>query len=393
MHGTTGHSSAATGFFPSQRAAISALFFANGFIVGSWAPKIPDFAGRLGLSESQLGLMILVFGLGSLVMMPVGGAMVARLGSAFVTRITAIACIPTLLLLTLAPTVPAAVVVIFFFGGLLGAMDVAMNANAVNVEKSMRRAIMSSCHGFWSLGGLFGAALGGVLIAAVGTMNHVIIVTLVLATIVFIALRFVSGDAQPETAEKQPLRMPKSVLPYLIGIMALFSMTPEGAILDWGALYLRQELDATLALSGMAFGAFSAAMAVMRFAGDPIRDRLGAVLTLRICTMFAIVGMLVAGQAPNATVAIIGFAIAGIGISNMVPIAFSAAGNLPGFAQGIALSVVTFMGYSGILVAPSVIGFIAEYTGFATVFTALPILFIVVLALSSLARHGDMQKD
>jgi fucose permease len=391
MHGSVEtHDAMRVQSFPRGRLAISALFFANGFTVGSWAPKIPEFAQRLGLAESGLGLMILIFGAGSLVMMPIAGALIARFGSSRVTKLTAVLGIPTLLLLTIAPNLPVAIVTIFLLGGLLGAMDVAMNANAVLVEKRMRRAIMSSCHGFWSLGGLVGAASGGWLIGTVGVMNHVLLVTVVLALIVVPVLGMISEDRSGAEEKKEPIRLPRSPLPYLLGMMALFCMMPEGAILDWGALYLRQELSATLAQSGLAFGAFSATMALMRFAGDPIRQALGAVTTLRICTAFALVGMIVAGQAPSATVAIIGFALAGIGISNMVPIAFSAAGNLPGMAQGIALSVVTFMGYSGILVAPSLIGFVAEYTGFSAVFTALPLLFLVVLALSSLARHANM---
>lgn len=378
--------------FPRGRQAVSALFFVNGFAIGSWAPKIPEFAERLRLSESGLGLMILIFGLGSLVMMPLVGGLVARFGSSHMLKLTAVLGVPTLLLLTIAPTVPIAVVTVFLLGGLLGGMDIAMNANAVLVEKRMGRAIMSSCHGFWSLGGLGGAALGGWLIAIAGAIGHVLIATAVLAFIVLVALGRITEDSATANAqEKKPIRLPKSLLPYLIGMMALFSMTPEGAVLDWGALYLRQELSSTLAQSGLAFGAFSATMALMRFAGDPIREKLGAVTTLRVCTLFALAGMLIAGQAPNATVAIVGFALAGIGISNMVPIAFSAAGNLPGMAQGIGLSVVTFMGYSGILIAPSVIGFIAEYTGFSAIFTALPALFLVVLALSGLARHANMQ--
>ena len=176
-----------------------------------------------------------------------------------------------------------------------------------------------------------------------------------------------------------------------LGLMALFCMVPEGAILDWGALFMRNELGASLALSGFAFGTFSLTMAVMRFAGDLVRDRFGAVRTLRFCTVTAIIGMVLAGFAPNAYVAMVGFAICGIGISNMVPIAFSAAGNLPGFAPGIALSVTTVMGYSGSLFAPSTIGFIAEHTGFAAIFAALPVLFIVVLALSRHAVHADVK--
>lgn len=382
--------------FPANRLAVSALFLVNGFMVGSWAPKIPEFAASHGLSESGLGLMIVAFGLGSLVMMPVMGGMIARQGSSQPLKIASVLSVPTLLLLTLAPNILTAAMTIFLLGGLLGAMDIAMNANAVLVEKRLRRAIMSSCHGFWSLGGLIGAALGGVLIASVGVVGHALIVTVLMAVAVAAASPRISQDRpapHEDGAAKQPIRLPRSPVPYLLGLMALFCMTPEGAVLDWGALYLRQELSATLAQSGFAFGAFSATMAVMRFAGDPIRDKLGAVTTLRVCTVLALVGMLVAGQAPNATVAIAGFAIAGIGISNMVPIAFSAAGNLPGMAQGIALSLVTFMGYSGILIAPSVIGFIAEYLTFSTIFTALPVLFLVVLAVSGLARHADMRGE
>jgi MFS family permease len=171
--------------------------------------------------------------------------------------------------------------------------------------------------------------------------------------------------------------------------MALFSMVPEGALLDWGALYLRQDMGASVTSSGLGFAAFSLTMSIMRFGGDLVRDRLGGVTTLRICTLFAIAGTLTTGLAPNAAVAIIGFALCGIGISNMVPIAFSAAGNIPGLKPGIGISVVTTLGYSGMLVAPSAIGFVAEHIGFSVVFMALPVLLLVVLVLSKLARYAD----
>jgi fucose permease len=199
-------------------------------------------------------------------------------------------------------------------------------------------------------------------------------------------------DAPHPSEERAKVRLPMTPLPWLIGLTALFSMVPEGAILDWGALYMRDELGASLAVSGLAFGAFSLAMAAMRFAGDHVRDRFGAVKTLRFCTVMAMIGMVISGMAPNTAVAVLGFAICGIGISNMVPIAFSAAGNLPGFAQGVALSVATVMGYSGALFAPSVIGFIAEHTGFSIIFTLLPALFVVVLLLSHHAVHADVRE-
>jgi fucose permease len=382
-----------SGYFSRTRLAVSALFLLNGTYMGAWAPKIPEFADRLGLSESGLGLMIVCFGIGSLVLMPIAGIFIAHHGTARTVKGATLLFLPTLLLLSVVQDVWTGAVAIFLFGGLTGAMDVSMNANAVEVEKSMRRAIMSSCHAFWSLGAFVGATTGGYLIQTVGVVGHATLLT-GLATVSFaIIWGLILTDAPHATEEKQKLRLPASPLPWLIGLMALFSMIPEGAILDWGALYMRDELGASLALSGFAFGAFSLTMAVMRFAGDHVRDRFGAVKTLRFCTVMAIIGMVLAGFAPNAYVAMAGFAICGIGISNMVPIAFSAAGNLPGFAQGIALSVTTVMGYSGSLFAPSSIGFIAEHTGFAAIFAALPILFLVVLALSHHAVHADVKGD
>lgn len=378
-----------SGYMPKIRLAVSLLFLMNGFVTGSWAPKIPEFKEKLGIGESVLGLLILTFGIGSLVLMPIAGGFIARLGSQKVVKVTAIILSPLLLLLTLVPNVWAAVIAMFLLGGFVGAMDVAMNANAVEVEKTMRRAIMSSCHAYWSLGGLIGSAIGGVFMARFGVLPHAVFVTIVCFSVLAVAWPMILHDRpHPDTA-KQKLRLPLTPLPWLIGLVALFSMVPEGTVLDWGALYLRNELGASVALSGFGFAAFSATMAIMRFAGDHVRDRFGGVKTLRFCTVAALIGLLLAGLAPNAPLAILGFALAGIGISNMVPIAFSAAGNMPGLAPGIGLSVATFMGYSGMLFAPSLIGFIAEHTGFSVIFTCVPILFIVVLLLSHHAVHAD----
>lgn len=376
-------------FITRERAGVSLLFLMNGFMIGAWAPKIPEFAGRLGLSESMLGVMILIFGLGSLVMMPLAGSQIARFGSSQVAKWTSVLLTPTLLLLTWVGNIWTGAVAIFLFGGLIGAMDVAMNANAVSVEKHMRRAIMSSCHAFWSLGGLIGSSTGGFLIEHIGVSAHAILVTVLAAVMIGAAWPTVLHDAPHPEEGRHGSRLPLSPLPWLIGIMALFCMIPEGAILDWGALYLRNELAASVSLSGFAFAAFSLTMAVMRFAGDLIRDRFGAVTTLRVCAVISILGLLVIGFALSTPMAIAGFALTGIGISNIVPIAFSAAGNLPGMAAGVGLSVVTTMGYSGILVAPSAIGFIAEHTGLAVIFVGLSALIVVVLLLSPLARHAD----
>ena len=346
--------------------------------------------------------MIMCFGIGSLCSMPAVGALISQRGSRMVALLLAamtVACLP---LVTIAPSIWSAAVALFAFGAMIGGMDVAMNANAVEVEKRQGRAIMSSCHGFWSLGGVAGAVLGGLLITLHGVLVHAIAVAVLTALAVVLAWPRVLADPphapHPDAGQKssgaaRPSLLTAGASVWLTGIICLIMMTPEGAILDWSALYLRQELGASPALSGLAFGALSAAMALMRFLGDFIRDRFGAVRTFRVSASLAMIGLGAAGLAPTAEMAILGFALAGLGLANTVPIAFSAAGNLPGLPQGMAISIVTFMGYSGILFAPSVIGFIAEHTGFALIYIVLPILIAMPLAFSGLMRHADRAPD
>ncbi|MGN7869068.1 MFS transporter [Paracoccus sp. 22332] len=373
------------------RWAVSALFFANGLVVGSWAPKLPAMMARLGIGESVAGLLVLSLGVGSICLMPVFGALVARRGSAWAVRLAAVLFAPSLIWISLAPTVWAVAAAVLVFGGLIGAMDVAMNANAVAVERARRRAIMSSCHGFWSLGGLVGAGAGGLGIQAMGELAHAVVVTGFVAAILALAFPRLLRDGPEGGHAHQPLRLPRTPLPYLIGVMALASMIPEGAILDWAAVYLQREMGASLALAGWGFAACAGTMAVMRFLGDAIRRRHGAVRTLQASTVVAMAGLALAALAGSPPLALIGFGLAGIGIANMVPIAFSAAGNLPGLAQGVGLSVVTTMGYSGILLAPGTIGFLAERTGFSVIYLGLSLLLLVPLALSRLARTADFE--
>ncbi|AWC21850.1 Inner membrane protein YbjJ [Aminobacter sp. MSH1] len=378
---------------PASRArwAVAAAFFINGFITGSWAPQIPLLLTRLEISEFVLGLLILVFGLGALTAMPFSGYLMTKRGSRPVVIGFAWIVVFALLLVVLSPNVWVAAVTMFIFGGSIGAMDVAMNANAVVVERKLSRAIMSSSHGFWSLGGFAGGGLGGIFILSFGHLPHAMFVTVAAAAMTAFALPHLIGEDKPVAHEHHHFRLPRLPTIYLVGIMALFSMIPEGAVLDWAALYLKQELGADIATAGFAFAAFSGIMALMRFLGDGVRNRFGAVTTLRVSALIAACGMLAAGLAPNPWVAIAAFAFCGLGVANMVPIAFSAAGNQPGVPSNIGMSVVTTMGYSGILVAPSGIGFVAGHVGFAPVFVTLSGFLVVVCLMAGLARHADFR--
>lgn len=376
------------------RRAVAGLFAVNGFLMGSWAPQIPLLLPRLSISETIVGLLIFGFGVGAVAAMPWSGRLIARHGSRRVTGWFGPVAALALAGVVLAPGVWAAALALAVFGAGIGGMDVAMNANAVEVERRLDRAVMSSSHGFWSLGGFLGGATGGPAIAAFGATGHATAVSILSLVALLAALAFAVADAPHEDdAASRPRGLPRDPLIWLIGLMALFSMVPEGAVLDWSALYLGKELGAPLQTAGLAFAAFSGAMALMRFTGDMLRDRFGAVATLRWSAIVAAAGLALGGLATAPLVAIAAFAVAGLGMANTVPIAFSAGGNHPGLVRGAGLAVVTTTGYAGILVAPSLIGRIGENTGFSPVYLGVAAMMGVVAALAGLAKAADRARD
>jgi fucose permease len=373
------------------RWAVATMFLANGFVMGAWAPQIPLLLPRHEITESALGLLILVLGIGAVGAMLFSGRLIARFGSRAVLSAFTIALIPALPAVVHAPSIPILALSMAAFGAVVGCMDVAMNAQAVEVERRLHRAIMSSSHGFWSLGGFVGGTAGSYIVARVGSEEQSLITAGVTAVLVFAAMPFLLSVPPEPRAESAPQHdlLPSDAGLWLLGFMAFFSMVPEGAVLDWAAIYLQQELGSDVFRSGLAFAFFAGAMAVMRFAGDHVRNRFGAVQTLRISGFIGAAGLMGGALAPTDHLAIASFALAGLGVANMVPIMFSAAGNHPTVPSAIAISTVTMVGYCGILVAPASIGFLAEHAGFRPTYAGLALLLVVVALLAGRAADAD----
>ena len=260
-----------------HRWGVSALFATNGFLMGAWAPQIPLLLTRHNITEGTLGLLILCLGLGAVGAMLFAGRLIGVHGSRRIAVTFAWGAVPALALVVFAPNLWVLTPLMAVMGAVIGTMDVAMNANAVLVERRLGRAIMSASHGFWSLGGFVGGAAGSFIIAHWGAEVQAIIATVIAAVLVAWAMQNMLRDT-PEPREKDA---PKHALIakdwglWILGLMALFSMVPEGAVLDWAAIYLSKELNAPVMQSGLGFALFAGAMAVMRFAGDGLRMRLG----------------------------------------------------------------------------------------------------------------------
>lgn len=385
---TAASTASAPSSFLRHRVAVSLMFLMNGMLVGGWAPAIPAFKDKHALAESELGLMILLIGIGSLLTMPITGAIIARRGSTGILIVAACACIPMLPLVLFAPNLWLAGLALLLFGGALGSMDVSMNANAARIEDHHSSAIMSSCHGFWSLGALIGSGIGGTLLGffGLGTQALSIAALMIIGTIIATPKLMKDEVERGEGIEKPKLALPRTLTIYLIAIIAFAGFTAEGAVLDWAALFLREDRAVPEWMAGYAFAAFAGTMALVRFVGDPVRMRLGDLRTLTLSSVLAMIGFLMAGLMPSLAGTLIGFAIAGLGLANVVPIAFAAADRVPGMPRGIGISIATFCGYAGILVAPPLIGFVAEHVSYAVIFTSVAVLPLYCLLAARTVR-------
>lgn len=388
--GKTGQDSAARNW----RWATATMFLVNGFIVGSWASQIPLLLPRHHITESTLGLLIFGLGVGAVGAMVLVGGLIGRFGSRTVLRSFALATSLALAAVSLAANIWVLALTMVVMGALIGCMDVSMNVNAVELERRLGRAIMSSCHGFWSFGGFIGAIIGGWIISWLGAEGHAIVVAGLALGSVLLALPYLLGEpasTERHMEDRAAKGWPRNWAIYVLGLMAFCSMIPEGAVLDWAAIYLQKEHAADASTSTLAFALFSATMATVRFAGDGIRNKFGAVQTLRASALVAASGLMGAALAPDAILAIACFTFAGLGVANMVPVMFSAAGNHPGLRPGLGISIVTMLGYSGILFAPSSIGYAAENIGFRTTFAALGLMLIVVALMARRAAAADFK--
>jgi MFS family permease len=345
------------------RAAVVAYFVLAGLSFSAWAVRIPDVKAALRLDDATLGLALLGTATGSVVAMTASGWTIARFGSHRVTTTAALLTCAALVLPVLAPSAPLLFAALFVFGAAYGALDVAMNAQAAAVEERWGKPIMSSFHGAFSAGALVGSFIAAVIAGrGVAPVPHLLGTGLVLALLALVASRFLV-TAPAESADDGPtFALPVGPLASL-GALAFGVLLAEGAVADWGAVYLRDVLGATAAAGGLGYTAFSLTMAAGRFAGDGLVQRLGPVRVIRGGGVLVALGLGVALLAGSVPIALIGFALVGAGLAAAFPVLISAAGRTPGVPTGTAIAAVATAGYTGFLVGPPAIGLVSSAFG------------------------------
>lgn len=350
----------------SVRAAwwgVVVLFMAHGLVVSSWLSRIPAVQHALRLNNGVLGLTLLSAALGAVTTIQISGYLVSRFGSKIVSVLSSAAFCFSVILPGLAFNAASLAIALFIYGAAAAAMDVSMNAQGVEVEKQLGQPTMSRFHAMFSLGAMGGAGLGGAVAAyGVAPLPHLIGSCFLNLVAVLAAGPMLIREQGQHGGEKQhrlPFRKIPKVLLALsaIGFCILLS---EGAMADWTAIYLQQVLQAGQGTAAVGYSVFSGAMAVFRLLGDWITARFGALRTMRGGCLVAAAGVLCALAARTPLWSLPGFAIAGIGLSVIVPLVFGAGGRIPGISPGAGIATVTGLGYIGFIVGPPTIGFASQ---------------------------------
>jgi MFS family permease len=341
----------------TPRAATFGVFFVNGAAIGVWVAQIPFVQHRFDLSKSTLGLILLTMSIGVIVALPVMGQAIVRLGSARAVRLAGTACCLLVPLPLLAPEPYLLPIALIAFGAAAGSMDVSMNSHGSAIEGRIGRPIMSSLHAGWSFGGFAGAAaVAGATAAGVDPrVQNAIAAALLLVLLVGLLAALGPGSA---TAAGERFRLPSRAV-VLMAVLCFLTMVTEGAMADWGGVYLRGDLGASAGVAAAAFAAFAAGMTIARLTGDWINQQIGPMRLLRGGSALAAIALGTMLLLADPAVALVGLVLVGIGVANGVPLLFSAAGAGGVETSGPSIAAVSSMGSLGFLVGPPFFGFLA----------------------------------
>lgn len=367
------------------------VFFCNGAAFASWVSRIPSVRDALHLSEGELGTALFTIGAGALLSFPLAGYGIRIYGARQLTLASAALCLFSLPQPMFVGVYASLLLTLLVFGIANGAMDVSMNALAVEAENAYGKPIMSSFHGLWSVGGLTGASLGS-LAAKTGLSAgmHLLLAALVLAAAVLAVARWL--PQWPLAAGAAGLTPEKRVKPGMdrrlvgLGCIVFCSFLIEGAMADWSAVFLRDSLGATAATAALGYAAFSLTMTVMRLAGDHLVARWGAVALLRIFNLASAAALLLALLAAHVGGTMLAFALCGLGVATVAPTVFGAAARHDGEHPGRGIATMASFGYAGFLLGPPVIGWLAQAASLRLALGVLVLLSLGIVLLLPLLR-------
>jgi predicted MFS family arabinose efflux permease len=382
------------------RWGVGLIFFVNGAAFASWVSRIPALRAGMALSDGALGSVLFAMSCGVLLSFPLAGKGAQLLGARQLALLAGVALLLMLPMPFLIGIVPSLVLVMLEVGAALGAMQVAMNVLAVDVQARVPRPIMSSLHGAWSAGGLFGAGVGSLAAhAGLAPLLHLAGVAAALGGVLLLALLLLVGARLPARSAAAPPRPSMSFrrggvradrVLLGLGVICFCAFLAEGALADWSAVWLHDKASASESRAALGYAVFAGAMTTMRMVGDRVLEAFGSVRVLRVLTALGAAALAGALLLARVDTAMIAFVLLGLGMATVVPTAFAAAGRradaLAGGAAGEAsaaraVALLSGFGYTGLLLGPPLIGWLAEAT---TLTLALGLLVLLVAAIVAL---------
>ncbi|MFE9609705.1 MFS transporter [Streptomyces sp. NPDC006012] len=376
------------------RIAITTFFALDGFVFAGWVVRIPAIKHQTNASASSLGLALLGVSAGAVVTMTLTGRLCRRYGAHPVTIVCAVLLSLSVALPPLTHSALALGAVLLVFGAAYGGINVAFNSAAVDLVAALRRPIMPSFHAAFSLGGMIGAGLGGLVAGALSPTQHLLGLTVVGLLVTAIAGPMLLRHEPPRPVERPDGTADGTTrrrdgrtrgLVVVFGLIALCTAYGEGAMADWGALHLEQDLDTSPGLAAVGYSCFALAMTVGRLTGTALLERLGHTRTVVTGGTVATAGMLLGSLAPSVWAALLGFAVTGLGLANLFPVAVERAGMLAG-PSGVATA--STLGYGGMLLGPPAIGFMADWFSLSTALTSVAALAAVAVLIGVTTRRA-----
>lgn len=365
-----------------SRYTVAIFFIFCGLIFSSWASRIPSIKATFLLNEAQLGTVLMMLPLGSFIALPIAGWAVDRFSSRWMTLLSCIGYALMLYLVSLASTVLVLSVCLFFFGFVGDIMNIAMNTQGLDVQHRMQKPILSSFHGMWSLGALAGALIGGFTMErSMSTSAHFLIITIAILIISLVIFGFLIPSDDKEDQGKKLFAMPDRAL-WLIGMICFCCALCEGAMADWSSLYYQEVVNEPSRVSTTGFTAYVFAMTLGRLTGDRLLSILHYRKVLMIDSALISVGLTLALGFHNQIFTIIGYALVGFGVSTIIPIAYILAGKSKTMKASVALAAVSTIGFTGFLIGPPIIGFIAHQTGLRIALLLVLLMGITIFFLS-----------
>lgn len=342
------------------RLAVTIFYFCTGLIFSSWASRIPTIKITLGISEGELGGLLLVMPIGEVATLALVGKFVANYGSKIVFRIGILGYALLLLAIPFATSFWSLAVILTCFGIFSNSCNIAINTQGVDVEKVYNRSIMSSFHGAWSLAGFVGALIGLVLMSFdIDIVTHFIIIFIIIVGIFFSQQKYLFDYQTSSTEEKKGFVKPDKTLIQL-GIIGFLGMATEGTMFDWSGVYFHEIVNAPEKWTTLGYAAFMITMASGRFVGDKFIERYGKRRILQISGIMMGTGLLISFFFPTLVICTMAFMLVGLGVACTVPTVYSLAGQHKTINPGVALAMVSSISFLGFLLGPPLIGYIAE---------------------------------